>query len=185
VWLRKKIQNLPTSCTSCRLNLHNQLSRLCVYGVYKRPLRMPPKENVQFWYCGHWRQEHRGAGPDQNVSCPHSRSRDQHSVGGHPREVRWTVTASKAKDSNSSDSRKTFIILIFYLYYRFFWIYFSFFSSSVVVVNFPALRNLIKLLGFFFFFFWVTFFIVVINPCLYVGLLKFWGVFLVLSLFLI
>jgi len=39
-------------------------------------------------------------------------SRDQHSVGGHPREVIWAVT-SKGKDSDSSDSRKTLIILIF------------------------------------------------------------------------
>ena len=28
-------------------------------------------------------------------------SRDQHSVGGHPREVRWTVTPSEGKDSDS------------------------------------------------------------------------------------
>ena len=46
VWLRKKTQNLPTSCTSCRLNPHNQLGRLCVYGISKRPLRVPTKENA-------------------------------------------------------------------------------------------------------------------------------------------
>jgi len=46
-------------------------------------------------------------------SCPHNRSRDQHRVGGHPREARWTVTPGKGKDSDSSDSRKTFIILMF------------------------------------------------------------------------
>ena len=46
---------------------------------------------------------------------PHSRSRDQHSVGGHPREVRWTVIPSEGKDSDSSDSRKTFSILMFWL----------------------------------------------------------------------
>ena len=34
-------------------------------------------------------------------------------VGGHSREARWTVTPSKGKDSDSSDSRKTFIILTF------------------------------------------------------------------------
>ena len=33
VWLRKKTQNLPTSGASCRLNPHDQLSRLCVYGI--------------------------------------------------------------------------------------------------------------------------------------------------------
>ena len=32
--------------TSCRLNLHDQLSRLCVYGIYKGPLRPPTKENI-------------------------------------------------------------------------------------------------------------------------------------------
>ena len=36
----------PTSCTSCRLNPHDQLGRLCVYGTYKRSLRAPTKENT-------------------------------------------------------------------------------------------------------------------------------------------
>ena len=31
---------------SCRLNSHDQLSRHCVYGIYKRPLRAPTKENT-------------------------------------------------------------------------------------------------------------------------------------------
>jgi len=39
--------------------------------------------------------------------------RGQHSVGGHPREVRRTVTPSEVKDSDSIDSSKTFIILMF------------------------------------------------------------------------
>ena len=46
MWLRKKTENLPTSCTSCRLNPHDQLGRLCVYGIYKRSLRAPTKENA-------------------------------------------------------------------------------------------------------------------------------------------
>ena len=46
VWLRKKTQNLPISCTSCRLNPQDQLARLCVYGIHKRSLRAPTKENV-------------------------------------------------------------------------------------------------------------------------------------------
>ena len=46
VWLRKKTQNLLTSCTNCRLNPHDQLGRLCDYGIYKRSLRAPTKENV-------------------------------------------------------------------------------------------------------------------------------------------
>ena len=40
-------------------------------------------------------------------------SRGQHSVGGHPREVRSTVTPSEGKESDSIDSRKIFIILMF------------------------------------------------------------------------
>ena len=44
---------------------------------------------------------------------PHSRPKDQHSVREHPREVKWTVTPSKGKVSDSSDSTKTFIILMF------------------------------------------------------------------------
>jgi len=46
VWLRKKTQNLPTSCTSCRLNPHDQLGGICVYGVYKMLLRALTKENA-------------------------------------------------------------------------------------------------------------------------------------------
>ena len=46
MWLRKKTQNLPTSWTSCRLNPQDQLGRLCVCGIYKRPLRAPTKENA-------------------------------------------------------------------------------------------------------------------------------------------
>ena len=85
--------------------------------------------------CGHWRQEHRGVGPYYTLSCPHSRSRVQHSVRGHTREVRWTVTPREGKDSDSSDSRKP-LFLWFDFSYRFFWISFSLISSSVVVVDF-------------------------------------------------
>ena len=46
MWLKKKTQNLPTSCTSCGLNPHDQLGRLCVYGIYKRSLEAPTKEKA-------------------------------------------------------------------------------------------------------------------------------------------
>jgi len=45
MWLRKKTPN-PTSYTSCRLNPCNELGRLCVYGIHKRALRAPTKENA-------------------------------------------------------------------------------------------------------------------------------------------
>ena len=43
---KKTTQNLPTSCINCRLNPHNQLGSLCVYGIYKRTLRTPTEENA-------------------------------------------------------------------------------------------------------------------------------------------
>ena len=46
VWLRKKTPNLPTRCTSYRLNPYDELGRLSVYGIYKRTLRAPTKENA-------------------------------------------------------------------------------------------------------------------------------------------
>ena len=87
-----------------------------VYGIYKRSLRAPTKGNALVLIAVDiGRQEHTGVGPDQSLSCPQSRSRDQHSVGGHPREVRWTVTPSEGKDSDSSDSRLSHI---FYCCYK-------------------------------------------------------------------
>ena len=43
---KEEDQNLSSSCTSCRLNPHNQPGRLCVYEIYKRTLRAPTKENA-------------------------------------------------------------------------------------------------------------------------------------------
>ena len=64
---------------------------------------------------GQWTQGHTGVGPEETLSCPHSGSRDQHRVGGHPREASWTGTPSEGKDSDSGDSRKAFILLMFWL----------------------------------------------------------------------
>ena len=95
---------------SYRLNPHDQLGRLSMEYV-KDHCKLPPKKHTSSDSCRHWRQEHTGVGPDWSLSCPHNRSRDQHSVGGHPREVRWTVTPSEGKDPDSRDSRKTFTIM--------------------------------------------------------------------------
>ena len=43
---KEEDQSLPTRCTSYRLNPHDQLGRLCVCGIYKRPLRAPTKESA-------------------------------------------------------------------------------------------------------------------------------------------
>ena len=55
----------------------------------------------------------RGVGGGVGTVTHSTQPRDQHSVGGHPKEVRWTVTPSEGEVSKSSDSRKTFIILMF------------------------------------------------------------------------
>jgi len=61
---KKKTPNLPPSYTSCRLNPHDQPSRLCAYGIYKSPLRAPTKKQLTSSHSyGHWRQEHREVGP--------------------------------------------------------------------------------------------------------------------------
>ena len=41
-----KEEDPKPSCTNCRLNPHDQLGRLCIYGIYKRTLRAPTKENT-------------------------------------------------------------------------------------------------------------------------------------------
>ena len=93
--------NLPTSCTSRRLN-HTINKAACVsVGSTKGPESAHKRKRTSSDSCGHWRQEHTGAGPDWNLSCLHSRARDQHSIGGHPREVRWIVTPREGKDSES------------------------------------------------------------------------------------
>ena len=46
MWLRKRTKSLPTSCRSCILNPHDRLGRTCVYGIYKRTVRIPTKENL-------------------------------------------------------------------------------------------------------------------------------------------
>ena len=120
-WLRKKTQSLPTSCANSRLNPHSQLSRPCIHGTCRRPSRAPTKENaLALIAVGTGGKTHRSRTRLES-ELPRQQSRDQHSVGGHPREV------GDGKDSESRDSRKTFIC-IFSLVLQFFWIFFfSFF----------------------------------------------------------
>ena len=55
------------------------------------------------------------------------------------------MTASERKDSDSSDSRKTFIFLMFDLFYRVFLIFFLFFAppppTPVVIVYFTDIMK--------------------------------------------
>ena len=86
---------------------------LCLWNIQRAIESSHRRKHTSSDSCGHWRQEHRRVGPGQNLSCPHNRSTDEHSVRRHPKEVRWTVTPNEGKDSDSSSSRKTFIILMF------------------------------------------------------------------------
>ena len=142
MWLRKKTQIFPTCCTCCKLNPHDQLVRLCVYGIYKRPLRAPTNENILVLIAvdvggkntQEWNQVRiwaaLPAGPEvSTVLLEGILGRS----GG-----RWLPVWEK---TDSSDSRKTFISLIFLTCsvhsFRFF---FTFFFLSppipVVVVDF-------------------------------------------------
>ena len=137
--------------------------------------------------CGHWRQEHRGVGPYYTLSCPHSRSRVQHSVRGHTREVRWTVTPREGKNSDSSDSKKIYYSYVLTCSVDFFGFCFLLFPPSTFCsCQFYWHYEIWLSFGVFVFFFppSITFFIVVINLYLYLGILQFCGVFLFFSLFL-
>ena len=58
VWLRKKPQNLLTSCTNCRLNPHDQLGRLCLWNIWKVIESSHKRKHTSSECHGHWRQKH-------------------------------------------------------------------------------------------------------------------------------
>ena len=57
-------------------------------------------------------------------------SRDQHSVGGHPRKMRWTVTSQRGKGLTAVTQEKHLLLLCFDLICRFFWIFFFTLSTT-------------------------------------------------------
>ena len=87
-------------------------TRQTVCGIYKRALRAPTKENALVLIVVDLGGKNKRSRTRLESELPYSRSRDQHSVGGRPRKVRWTVTPREGKDSDSNDSRKTFIIVL-------------------------------------------------------------------------
>ena len=112
MWLRKKTQNLPTSCTSCRLNPQDQLGRLCVYGIYKRTLRAPSKENVLVLIAVHIGGKDTPQKDQIRILVDPKTGPETSSVGRHPKEVRCIVMPS-GKDSDNNYSRKAFVTLMF------------------------------------------------------------------------
>ena len=127
VWLRKKTQNPPTSCISCRINPHDQLGRLCVYGMYKRSLRTPTKENAVVQIAADTGGKNREEQDQIRIWAAHTAGPEISTVlegilgrwGELWLPVReWTLTAMTQE--------KHLLLLFFDLFCRFFWIFFPF-----------------------------------------------------------
>ena len=152
MWLRKKTQNLPISCTSCRLNPHDQLSRFCVYGIYERPLEASTKDNAlaliavdtggkntQEWdQIRIWTAP--TAGPEISTMLEGILGR----WGGLWRSVRERTLTAVTQE-------KHLLFLCFHLFCRFFGFFSPFITPLLELLILSALWNLIKLLSFFFF----------------------------------
>ena len=105
-------------------------------------MRVPTKENALVLTAVDTGGKNTRRGPDQSLSCPHSRSRDHPRVGGHPKEVWWTAAPSEGQDADSRDSRKHLL----FIYYSFiltcsvaasgYFSFFPFLPSVVVVADF-------------------------------------------------
>ena len=154
MWLRKKIQNLPTSYTSWRLNPHGQRGRLCVCGIYKRLLRAPTKENALVLIA-------------VDIEGKNTQEQDQIrnwaalTAGPEISSVlegilgRWGGLWLPARERLTAVTQeKHLLFLCFDLFCRFFWISFFFFFSfppqsclpstppnSVVVANFIGTKK--------------------------------------------
>ena len=63
-------------------------------------MRVPEKENTLTWTDVDITRPSRSRTILESELPPH-RSRNQRSIGGHPREVRKTVTHSEGKDADS------------------------------------------------------------------------------------
>ena len=81
----KELKSLLMRTTD--LHPHNLLRKLSACRTFEWTSSAPtvkmslPSAPVDSWAT------HPGAGPGQSLSCPHSRSRNQRSIGGHPRDV--------------------------------------------------------------------------------------------------
>ena len=133
--------NLSTSCTSCRLNPHNQLKRLCVYRKYKRTLRAPTKENTLVLIS-------------VDIEGKNTQEQDLIRIWAAPTagpEIstvlegilgRWGGLCHRGRKRTliAVTQEKHLLFLCFDLFYRFFWIFPLFFPLyfplSVVVVDF-------------------------------------------------
>ena len=138
MWLRKKTQNLPISCISCRSNAQDQLPD-CVYRICKRSLRAPTKENSLVLIAVDTGGKKHRRRTRLESELPHSRSRDQQCCRAS-REVRST-DSQRGKGLWQQGLKKNLLFLCFDFFCRFFWIFF-FFPPPIVVVNFLLFLSL-------------------------------------------
>ena len=143
-WLRKKIQSLPTGCTSCRLNQQGQLGRLHVYGIYKRSLRAPTKENtlvlIAVDIVGKNTQEQDQiriwaaptAGPEINTALEDILGR----WGGLWLWVRERILTAVTQEKHLLFLCFDLLCRFFGIHFLFFSFFFFLFSPSVVIVSF-------------------------------------------------
>ena len=153
-------------------------SRLCAYGIYKRTLRAPTKENtlvlIAVYIGGKNTQQYDQirvwAAP---TACPETNTVLEDTLEG--RDGRWLP---ERKRMLTEVTQEKYLLFLYFDLFCSFLDFFFFFGPplSVEVVVSLILWNLIKFLSFFFL---TALFILVSNLCLYTGF--FCGVFLSFS----
>ena len=63
--------------------------------MYKRPLRAPTKENALVLIAVDIEGKNTGEKDQIRIWAAPTAGPDQHSVGRHPREMKWTVTQTQ------------------------------------------------------------------------------------------
>ena len=120
VWLRDRTQNLPSNGTSCRLNPHNQLGKLCVYEYTKGNWEVPQqKAHYQMWTI-EARRRGRRTRLESQVS-PQQIQRPA-GIGG-----KVGLIQREGKEATTEIQEKHLLSLYFKLSHSCFWIFFSFF----------------------------------------------------------
>ena len=137
VWLKKKTLKLPTRCTSCRLNLHDPLGRLCIYGIYERSLRIPTKENALVLITVRLEARTYRSRTSLESELPpqqlqRSAQRWRASEGG---EMDWD--SRRGKGLGQQWLKRTFIVLMFWLVLSILLDFFPLFSLLTLLIK-PA-----------------------------------------------
>ena len=115
MWIRKRTENLLTSCTSYQLNPHDQLGRLCVYGIYKRTMWDPTEEKAVALADMHFGGKNTRQYDHIRVwAVPTAGPESSPVLEGILGRQRWAVTHSKQKNTGRWYLKKTFIIILLF-----------------------------------------------------------------------